>query len=179
MSEVVVIVRYNAPLQPMDRGQFEDPIEDFLRRADAGEITGGGSQLKEDGIAYAETEFALTSRAHIPALITELENLGVPKGTLLLDGDEQTAFGRNEGLAIHLNGTDLPAEIYAQSDVNFVVDEIVGLIAPEGRFLTHWQGKRETSLYFYGPSFDAMRTATAAFLATYPLCQRCRVEQVA
>jgi hypothetical protein len=31
----------------------------------------------------------------------------------------------------------------------------------------------------YGPSFEAMQTALAGFLASYPLCERARVVQVA
>lgn len=180
MSEVFVTVRYNAPLQPLDRAHFENPIEQFLRERNAGVIDGGGTQMAEDGIAFAQTELVLQSREHIPALIAELEKLGAPKGSLLLvEGDSDLPFGQFEGLALRLNGTDLPAEVYAQSDVNVVVDEISRAIGPSGRFLTHWRGRKETTLYFYGPSFTEMHDAMASFISTYPLCQRCRVEQVA
>ena len=39
--------------------------------------------------------------------------------------------------------------------------------------------RRETALYLYGPSFIEMQKAIADFIATYPLCERCRVVQVA
>jgi hypothetical protein len=178
MSEILVIVRYNAPLQPIDRGHFEDPLIDYLQTI-GGEVTGGGTQMKEDGIEYAETEVALRSRDDIPGVIAQLEQAGAPKGSLLLDGDKQIPFGRAEGLALHLNGVDLPDEVYQQCDFDTVVQEMEKAIAPDGRFLTYWQGGRETSLFFYGSSFESMRAATAAFVASYPLCQRSRVEQVA
>jgi hypothetical protein len=179
VSEIVVIVRYNAPLQPIHRGEFEDPAQDFLLEAGFGDITGGGTQMKEDGIEYAETEFMLRSRDHVQALITELEKAGAPKGSLLFDGDTTTSFGCMEGLGLHLNSTDLPAEVYDQSDANALVEMLSGVIGSAGRLLTYWSGQRKTSFYFYGPSFEAMRSAMAALIAEHPLCQQCRVEQVA
>jgi hypothetical protein len=92
---------------------------------------------------------------------------------------EELPFGINEGLAVYLNGTDLPDEVYAECDSNFVYSEFNRLLGPAGKVHSHWQGPTETALYMYGPSFEAMKSRLANFLDSYPLCQRARVVQIA
>ena len=58
-------------------------------------------------------------------------------------------------------------------------EEFGRLLEGEGRVLSYWQGPTETSLYMYGPSFKTMNERLRPFLETYPLCQRCRVVQIA
>jgi hypothetical protein len=82
-------------------------------------------------------------------------------------------------LAVYLNGTDLPREVYETSDVNVVVEELTRLLGNEGKLHSYWKGPEQTALYLYGSSFERMRTATAAFVASYPLCQRARVVRIA
>ena len=94
------------------------------------------------------------------------------------DGDE-LAFGVDEGLGVFLNGVDLPDAVYAECDVNHVIEEANRLLAGRGRFLSHWQGERETGLFFYGRSFADMKAAIASFIAAYPLCRGARIEQIA
>ncbi len=48
-----------------------------------------------------------------------------------------------------------------------------------GVVLSWWDGSAETALYLYGPSFTDMHEAIAGVLATYPLCERVRVVQIA
>lgn len=69
--------------------------------------------------------------------------------------------------------------MYQQCDSNVVYSELERLLGDHGRVLSWWQGPTETAFYLYGTSFDEMRGLVAGFLASYPLCQRCRVEQVA
>ena len=63
-------------------------------------------------------------------VIATLERLGAPKGSTLTIGAEKrdVAFGTTEGLAVYLNGTDLPAETYRQCDSNFVYSEFGRLL---------------------------------------------------
>jgi len=88
-------------------------------------------------------------------------------------------IGKAEGLAVYPNGTDLPDEVYAKSDINFVISEFTRLLDAKGRILSHWQGPRETALYIYGESFASMRDSLKDFIASYPLCQKCRIVQIA
>lgn len=62
-------------------------------------------------------------------------------------------------------------------DVNLVIKECEALM--DGEFRGHWQGSEKTSLYFYGPSFDAMKAAIEAFIDEYPLCHKAIVERIA
>jgi len=85
----------------------------------------------------------------------------------------------NEGLAVYLNGTELPAETYKRHTIQSVEDEIERLLDGEGHVFSHWRGPGETALYVYGPSFAEMSKRLDAFLRSNPLCDRCRVEQIA
>ncbi|MCA1368872.1 hypothetical protein I6F15_15900 [Bradyrhizobium sp. BRP14] len=48
-----------------------------------------------------------------------------------------------------------------------------------GTVNSHWQGPSETALYMYGSNFQMMRDRLTSFLQTYPLCQHCRIDQIA
>jgi hypothetical protein len=181
-----VTVRLNARLQPVHRGeQFEDPLGEVLKELSLGEVTGGGTQLSADGGGVSWCDIELTMPAAdetaIAALIAALEELGAPKGSKLIveATGAQTPFGTQEGLALVLNGTQLPDEVYATSDVNHVIAELDRLMGDKGRFRSFWEGACDTALYCYGPSFTAMREAIEPLLAGYPLCQKARVEQIA
>lgn len=184
MSEVFVTARLNAKLQPMHRGDlFEDPLNERLEQAGHGTITGGGTQMAPSGeIEYCDLEIRLNAVTAevLDWLVANLEDLGAPKGSqLIVDGAEPRAFGANEGMAVYLNGTDLPDEVYEACDSNVVYDELESAAGDSGNVYSYWQGPSETALYLYGQSFDEMRALTTAFIASYPLCQRCRVVQIA
>ncbi|MDP9794736.1 hypothetical protein J2S43_003248 [Catenuloplanes nepalensis] len=83
-------------------------------------------------------------------------------------------FGLTEGLAIHLNGTDLPDED-ATNDINDLVAALLDSVGAEGRMQSYRQGPKETALYFYGPSAARMADLIADVLPRFPLAQRCRV----
>jgi hypothetical protein len=181
----LVIARLNDRAQPMDRGElYEDPLHALLQNQGWGGVTGGGSQLASSGeIEYCEVEIALATESPqvLDRIIAELERCGAPRGSGLRGegiGSERP-FGASEGLAVYLNGTDLPDETYRDCDVNFVFDEFNRLLAGQGKIHSYWQGPTETALYLYGTSFEDMRVALAPFLDSYPLCQRARVVQVA
>ena len=48
-----------------------------------------------------------------------------------------------------------------------------------GKLYSYWKGRAYTALYFYGHSFFEMKQKIEAFNATYPLCQKSRIEQIA
>ena len=181
----MIVARLNAKLQPMHRGEyFEDPLDARLKKSRLGEVSGGGTMQEKSGeIVYCDIEISLASASEevVQFVITTLEELGAPKGSELLieRSGIQRALGKAEGLAIYLNGTDLPAETYKTCDSNFVHSEFDRLLAGEGRVLSYWQGPTETALYMYGGSFSEMRRRLEPFIASYPLCQQCRITQVA
>ena len=181
----MVIARLNARAQPLDRGDvYEDPLNDILKAAGTGEVTGGGTMLGADGeIEFCDLEITVPEATDgVLATIREaLEGLGAPKGSTLIwnDGERELEFGTCEGLAVYLNGTDLPHEVYQQCDVNVVYEEFGRLAGDQGRVVSHWQGPRETALYLYGRSADTMLTRIRPFLDTYPLCEKARIVKIA
>lgn len=182
----VVTARLNARLQPMHRGEhFDDPLADALAADGLGEVTGGGTQLAADreGVVYSDLEILVPASdpGTIAALIQKLEDLGAPKGsTLIVENDGRTIpFGKREGVAVYINGVDLPDEVYANCDLDVIVEAFDRLLTGKGKFMSLWQGERDTALYLYGRSFDEMTAAIAPFMASYPLCEKARIEQIA
>lgn len=185
-DRTMIIAQLNARVQPLDRGEyFGDPLDEVLKSSGIGEVTGGGTLMADepDGIKYCDIEIMVDdpSQGTIDKIIQTLEELGAPKGSFLIISLERDniEFGRLEGMAVFLNGTDLPAEIYAKSDVNQIIASCDKLLEGIGSFRGHWAGSRETALYFYGSSFNAMRLATADFISDEPMCALARVVQIA
>jgi len=180
-----MIAHLNARVQPLHRGEFfEDPLHEELQRASLGEVTGGGTLQRENGEIDScdiEIEVPQSARETATRIIEILERLRAPKGSKLIieaDGSE-LPFGVAEGMAVYLNGTDLPDNVYKECDSNFVLDEFNRLLGEVGQVLSWWQGPTETAFYLYGSSFAEMKARVTAFIDSYPLCQRCRIEQVA
>lgn len=182
----VAYARLNARIMPLDRGEmFEDPLSAEFEKNGFGEVTGGGTMQERDGeIDYCGLDLDLYElERSVPFVCEFLTKLGAPKGSALefeRDGERtEVPFGAFEGVAIYLNGTDLPDEVYANSDINVVYADIDRLLAERGEIRGHWRGPRETALYLYGPSSDEMTSLIAAYLAATPLCQRSRLVKIA
>jgi hypothetical protein len=183
-----VFAHINARAQPIDRGdRFEDPLDAVLKEAGVGEVTGGGcglasgdsNEIEFDGI---DIDLIDLGRG-LPLVIQTLERLGAPKGSRLeFDRNgksEQMPFGVAEGIALYLNGTDLPAETYANADVNAVIERINAILAGKGAMMDFWEGPRETALYLHGRSAEEMSAALADFIKQEPLCQKSRLVRFA
>jgi hypothetical protein len=178
------VARLNAKLQPMHRGEiFEDPLDEELKKSSLGSVSGGGTQMAKTGEVECcdiEVEVGTASEEVAAKIVRILERLGAPKGSkLTLARDHEIPFGLTEGLAVYLNGTDLPEAIYKECDSNFVYSEFDRLLEGQGQVFSYWQGPSETAFYIYGNSFATMNERLQPFLSSYPLCQRCRVVQIA
>ena len=174
-----VLARFYEGIGPIDRGErYEDPLQAALESARAGEVTGGGSQLSENGeIEFADVEIQLANLDGALQLTVEtLERAGAPQGSEILgdDGRVLREFGRTQCLAIYLDGTSLPDEVYANLDFEDVVSRIGALAGPDS-FRGFWQGPEETGLYYFGPDADAMFTSVEPLLRELPIGQNARV----
>lgn len=175
----------NARIQPLHRGEiYEDPLSEWLRKHDLGEINGGGTMQAVNGeIEYCDIEIELKalSEENLARVAETLEQLGAPKGSRLIveSSGRQIPIGIQEGIAVYLNGTDLPDQVYAECDSNVVYSEFDRLLESVGRVHSYWQGPTETAFYMYGHSFEQMKARLHDFMASYPLCQRARIEQIA
>jgi hypothetical protein len=182
---MVVVATLNARLQPDDRADIEDALDAAMAKHKHGvRVVGGGTLIAKDGeVRECDIEIELDdpSDAKIDMVMRTLEAMLAPKGSRLNipDQSRRIDFGLQEGLALYLNGTDLPDEVYRDSDVNHVFAECQRLLQGIGAVSSHWQGPEETAFYMYGSDFKIMRERLAPFLNTYPLCQQCRVEQIA
>ena len=78
-----------------------------------------------------------------------------------------------------MNGSDLPEEIYKSCDINDAIEQLEQAIEGIGRMYSYRELEEFTALYFYGTSFSAMKDKMNPFVSSYPLCQKCRIEQIA
>ena len=176
-----VDVHLNARLQPMHRGErYEEPLEVYLARlAPGSEVVGGGTLTSEEGEPLScDIELHLTDdgMAHATELIGALESLGAPRGSTWSVGDDAPVpFGTSEGVAVYLNGTDLPDEVYRDNDVNDLISQLLDRVGDEGDLHSWWEGPHESALYLYGRSAAVIKDRGADVLAVHPLAQRCRV----
>lgn len=176
----LVLARLYEYIEPIDRGdRYEDPLQDALDKAGAGRVTGGGSQLDElGGISYVDIEIELANLdAALRTVTAALEAAGAPQGSeLLLASDESVLreFGTQQCLAVFLDGTSLPDDVYAELDFEAVVEEI-GAAAGEGSYRGFWQGPEETGLFLFGPDAEAMLARVEPVLRRIPIGQNARV----
>lgn len=184
-----VTLNLNARFQPMHRHNLEDALEEILSSHNLGYVDGGGTmQLPSGEIEFCDIELMLKddTEESITTLESIIEKLGVAKGSKLLlwnETDEdvwcERPVGRLEGMALYLNGNDLPAEIYQTCDINYVIEQAESLMEGIGALYSWWEGSQNTALYFYGESYEKMFAAIKTFTEEYPLCQKCVINQIA
>lgn len=174
----------NSRLRPMHRFELEDVIQGILEKEQIGEVSGGGTALNPDGeIVSCDIDIHLNEdkQDNINYLVDVLKQLGIPKGSALLRIEPalKIEIGTLEGLAFYTNGTELPEEVYKTCDINYVVEQMELAMQEIGRLYSYWEGNTYTALYFYGNSYTEMKQKIEPFIATYPLCQKSRIEQIA
>ena len=178
---IPVVLHLNARLQPIHRGElFEDMLEQVLSQHNIGTILGGGTlQMPSGEISSCDIELNLRSDC-TERFLSFLHRIDmIPKGSYITLGNKQFEIGNMEGLALYLNGTDLSAEVYQNSDINELIDLLDNAMENSGKRMSDWEGSRETALYYYGKSYNEMREKISLIIQTYPLCEKCRIEQIA
>lgn len=175
----LVIARFYEHIEPIDRGaRYEDPLQAALDQKKVGQVTGGGSQLNEDGgIEFADVEIELANLDDALGIVSQtLERSGAPQGSQLIDegGTVLREFGTHECLAIYLDGVSLPDEVYADLDFDAVVSEIGAAAGPDS-FHGFTQGNEETGLYFFGSNAEEMFARVEPVLRRLPIGQNARV----
>lgn len=186
-SGTMMVASLNDRILPIDRGElYEDPVDEMLQASGLGEVNGGGTMTSEQGeIMGCDVDIHVFSDEVSPALIQKiiqmLEAKGAPKGSRLsiAKTKEVIQIGKREGLALYLDGRNLPAETYQTCDSNYVLAEVKRLTGDESDVLRYWQGPAETAFYVYGESFEVMKRAIQGLVDTYPLCKGARIVQIA
>jgi len=175
----VIVARFYEHIEPIDRGRYEDPLQAALEQANAGEVTGGGSQLNElGGIDFADVEIEVANLDGALQIVTEtLEKAGAPKGSELIaadDGRVLQTFGTQECLAVYLDGINLPDDVYADLDFDAVVAEIGAAAGPDS-YHGCAQGNEETGLFFFGANAEDVFARVEPVLRRLPIGQNARV----
>lgn len=183
-----ITLNLNARLQPMHRHDLEDALEHILSKHKLGCVDGGGTmQLPTGEIEFCDIELMLKddSEESLTTLESIIGRLGVAKGSKLQlwnEDDEvwcERPVGNLEGMALYLNGTELPAEIYQTCDINYLIERSESLMEGIGGLYSWWEGPQNTALYFYGESYEKMLAAVSGFIEEYPLCRKCVIKQIA
>jgi hypothetical protein len=179
MNSTIVIARLYEHIAPIDRGErYEDPLDAVLRQGGVGEVTGGGSQLSETGeIDFADVEIAVANLDDaVPVIVATLETAGAPVGSELIadDGSVLREFGGRQSLAVYLDGTTLPDDVYAALDFDALVGQLTQA-AGEDSYHGCWQGPEETGLFFFGSNAEAMFARVEPALRARPIGQNARV----
>lgn len=175
-------LKLNARFQPKHRFELEDALQEILEREQLGEVIGGGTAQNPDGeIVYCDINIHLVNDEvdSIKWLTNLLNSIGIPRGSFLQGIQQEIAVGTLEGLAYYSNGADLPDEVYKTCDINYVIEQMEQAMEGIGRMYSYWEGATYTALYFYGSSFVEMKKKIQPFIASYPLCQKSRIEQIA
>ncbi len=176
-------VRIWEPVPQQTRlSRYEVPLMSALRAARLGDIISEGARLnKELEIEFAELELEVDDIDNgINTVMRVLEQAGAPAGSELrfsVDGNETVIpFGKQEGLAIYLDGVNLPDDVYETCNLNELAGLIYGGLSATGAEIRgSWVGRNETSLYIYGPSAETTYETIEPVLSSYPLCQNARI----
>ncbi len=177
-------VHLNARLQPMHRGSvYEDPLDGLLAtHAPGSTVVGGGTEFTpETGPLSCDTEVELSGdpAATLRLVIDILEHLGAPHGSWAqLDGGERIPFGVTHGLALSLDGTSLPDEVYAQNDINELIAALMSELDDDAELQSWWEGPERTALYFYARDADRLRAVLESAADRFPLAQNSRVDPI-
>jgi hypothetical protein len=164
--------------------RYEDPLAYWLEeRFPGSRVTGGGTLRSSEGEPLScgiDAEVVGDTDAILDGVVGFLVEQGAPRGSsaTIVDGAYRP-FGMAEGLAVYLNGTDLPASVYAAHDVNEFFDQLHEAVAGTGVLQSFWEGHDTTAVYVYGPSYDHLLTAIGPLLASHPLAEKARVLQIA
>jgi hypothetical protein len=178
-------VRINARLPGVQRGdRYEDPLAYFLEDSFPGShVIGGGTLLSNAGEPLqcgVDADVPGAAQDILDAVVAFLDGHGAPRGSTATCGDlPAREFGTTEGLALYLDGTGLAPEVYAAHDINEFLDRLQEAVEGKGGLQAFWEGPTETAVYIYGPSAQDLRAVIEPLLASHPLAQSSRLEQIA
>lgn len=174
-----ITARFHEHVDPVARGsRYEDPLQAALAAADTGAVTGGGSQLNElGGIEFADVDIELADlESSVDLVVRVLEEAGAPRGSELLrnDGTVLREFGRQECVAVFLDGISLPDEVYATLDIDAVIADL-DAVAGGGSYRGYWMGGEETALFLFGPDAEDLFARLEPALRALPVGQNARI----
>jgi hypothetical protein len=178
-----VTVRIWEPIWEQSRTtRYEMPLRTVLRSYNLGEVIDRSSAMnRELEVEYVEFDLELADLGEALELVKRVfEEAGAPAGSEIRIGGGEARdvifFGRNEGLAIYLDGIGLPDAVYETCTADGLAGLMYGtLTSLGGEIRGSWVGPNETAIYLYGPDAEEMFAGLEPILAAYPLCGNARV----
>jgi len=182
-----IVIQINDKVLPIDkRNLYLLPLNELLTQKKYGEISGGGVLKEEPGeIIFCDIHVKLfeeeINENILKDIILFLENCGAPKGSKIIieKTHQEIPFGKNEGIAIYLDGDHIEEKNHESYNVDFVQAEISKRTNTSQSAERSWKGNSTTGLYFYGKSFDKMKDEVSHFMNAYPLYKGARIAQIA
>lgn len=177
-----IVLHLNSRLQPMHRFELEDVLtEIFENNNNIGNIAGGGTEMFPNGeIKSCDIEIEFSDKPDdFEWLLTLLNQIGIPKGSMLETGEKDFPVGSLEGLGLYLNCRDLPKDVYENNNINELIKQLEIALGEAGRMFSWRELDEFTSLYFYGKSFNEMNDKIEPIVSVNPLCQKCCVKKIA
>lgn len=181
-NDTFLVVRINDRCRPIERGDYEDPLHDVLVERKLGEVTGGGTQLNENRvIEYCEIDVNVTGDlALAKETIKEvLEANGLPKGSKIIDGNEELEIGNHDVMALHFDDVGLPDSVYEEHDINSVLETVGNMLEDIAQRNSHAVIGNETVVYYGGLSFENMKNTVEEYFLNHPLGKNGRITQAA
>lgn len=182
-----IVIQINDKVSPADkRTLYLLPLNDFLTTKNYGEISGGGILKEEPGeiifcdihVKFYQEEITDNS---LKDIMSYLEDCGAPKGSKIIieKTHQEIPFGKNEGIAIYLDGENTEEKNQESYNVDFVQSEISRRTNTSQSTERFWKGNSTTGLYFYGQSYEKMKDEVSHFMSSYPLYKSARIAQIA
>jgi hypothetical protein len=173
-----VLARLFEHIEPIDRGnRYEDPLSAALEARGVGRVTGGGSQLNEQGgIDFADVEIELADlTGALDAAVRALEEAGAPRGSeILADGSVIREFGTQQCVAVYLDGVSLPDAVYEALDFDQLVADVEAA-GGAGSYHGCWQGPEETALFLFDSNAEDLFRRIEPMLRALPIGQNARI----
>ena len=151
----VITLQLNDRCSPITRGQmYREPLDKYMELKGLGEVEGGGTQLEKSGErAYCELEIMIENESafNIEELKTEIERIGVPKGSyLILDDETIFPLGTLEGVGVYFRYMEAPEKLFDEIDMDDFWDGIDEAVKEYGKYHDNWQGSEIAVFYYYG-----------------------------
>lgn len=178
------LIHWNLRLQPAHRHELENALESVMAEvAPDFEVVGGGVEMDDvDGPLSCATEVEWSG--DLDTVVDELADMAeataATRGSWIqLENGDRIDIGVKEGVAVALNGTDLPDEVFESYDINDLVDELADSLGEAGLISSWWEGPEVTTLFVYGKSAQELRERMGPVLAAHPLAQLSRTFDIA
>lgn len=179
----MVTARIWGPVRQQERAiRYEAPLTAIFRGYRMGEVVECSTRMsRELETEFVDIELLLKDLGEPLELVRRaLEEAGAPAGSELRlggsEGEEVIPFGRKQGLAVYLDGINLPDVVYDTCTADELARQIHGkLTSLGGEIRGSWVGPNETAIYLYAPDAEEAFAALEPIIAAYPLCQNARV----